>query len=96
VTNVFDPETWESPGGPEGSGGHFFHFFSRVGSGTKPFRDPPGRVSGPSGTGFRDPPGRGSGRGSGTLRGGVPGVSESGFREGFRTRFRDPPTNVYV
>jgi len=36
VTNVFDLETWGSPGGSGTLGGHFFHFFFGVGSGSEP------------------------------------------------------------
>ena len=36
MTNVFDPETWGSPGGPDTLGGHFFRLFFGVGSGSEP------------------------------------------------------------
>jgi hypothetical protein len=47
VTNVFDPETWGSPGGSGTLGGHFFRFFFGVGSGSEPVPGPghPGRGS---------------------------------------------------
>ena len=48
MTNVFDPETWGSQGGPDTLGGHFFHFFFGVGSGSEPVPGPghPGRGEG--------------------------------------------------
>ncbi len=57
MTNVFDPETWESAGGSLTLGGHFFHFFSRVGSGSEPFPEPtPGMATRTLPGGSRDPP----------------------------------------
>lgn len=50
MTNVFDPETWGSPGGPDTLGGHFFRLFFGVGSGSEPVPGPghPGRGEGGS------------------------------------------------